>query len=117
MDINLKKNDELFELIGKESHSRETQKELLSEEVEKVLGAFQDFKSSQEGKFDQLSESVKSSLGEEATRMDGVIDEKISALSDHFKKEIDKLDAGTLTRSQFADLLAGLAEEIAPKKK
>ncbi len=106
--------DEILELLGKETHSRENQKDALSRELEKMGGLFDAFKESQQGRLNELNESMKSSLQMESQRFDAESREKVQALSIEFKEGLSRLEQGTLNRAQFADLLAGMAEEISP---
>lgn len=106
--------DEILELLGKETHSRENQKDTLSRELEKMSSVFDAFKESQQGRLHQLDESMKASLQAESQRMDSALREKVEALSVEFKEGLSRLEQGTLNRMQFADLLASIAEEISP---
>ncbi len=109
--------DELLELVGKETHSREIQQETLVQEMEKISGELEGFKKTQVDKLDLLSDSIKTIMVGEIERMEQSFDEKMKAISDHFKQEFDKLEADTVSRSRFAELLTGLAQEIAPDNK
>ena len=108
--------DEMLELIGKETHSRESQKDLLQAEDEKVSAIFEDYKKVQDDKLGAVGESVKQSLQEEMKTIEKELGDKIRSLSDVSEKTFTKLEDDTLKRAQLAEMLAGLARQIAPEE-
>ena len=106
--------DELLELIGKETHSRENQRDLLKAELEKVSGVLSDYQKVQDEKLGDLSASVKEALQGEMKGLEKELSQQIKSLSESSEKAITKIEDDTLKRSQLAELFAGLARQIAP---
>ncbi len=106
--------DELLELIGKETHSRENQRDLLKAELEKVSSVLSDYQKVQDEKLGDLSASVKEALQGEMKGLEKELSQQIKSLSESSEKAMAKIEDDTLKRSQLAELFAGLARQIDP---
>lgn len=109
--------DEMFELMGKETHSRENQDEAIARDLSQLTETFEDFRISQGKKLEALDGSLLATLESRTHNLESDLREKIDALSAELKTALDRLEMSAVHRARFADLLSGLAREISPNGK
>ncbi len=115
MDDRFKRQfDEVFELISKETHSREHQGEGIARDLHQLTETFEDFKIDQGKKLEALDSSLLATIDNQTHNLETELRDKMEAMSAELKASLDRLQVSAVNREQFADLLAGLARQIAP---
>lgn len=106
--------DEMLELLGKETNSRENQRDALKKELAGVSETVEAFKAVQESRLESVDEAFKAAMKEERAGIEQSLQENMRDLSEELRQALQKLEQSALYRGKFAEMLTSLANEIAP---
>lgn len=109
--------DEILELLGKESHTRESQKDSIKEDFKELKNSLKEFSKAQQERLETFGKETSETLSAETGRLETGFQERLDSMASQWQEAFERVEKEKLSGEQLAAILTRMAGDLDGKSK